>query len=60
MYTGVYAMQEKSVGSLTFEEDRLTYDSLRGLRTPWKSDWLAIAIILLAILQLLLSATLDQ
>jgi hypothetical protein len=53
-------MQEKSVGSLTFEEDRLTYDSLSGLSTPWKPDWLAIAIILLAILQLLLSAALDR
>jgi hypothetical protein len=52
-------MQEKKIGSFA-EEGRLTDESLREQSTSWKSDWGLIVIILLAILQLLLSAALDR
>jgi hypothetical protein len=59
-YSGGSAMQEKSTGSISFEEDRLTHESLSGQSTLSKPDWGRIVIILLAILQLLLSAALDR
>ena len=52
-------MQEKKVGSFV-EEDRLTDERLSDQSTSWKPDWGTIVIILLAILQLLLSAALDR
>jgi hypothetical protein len=58
-YSGVSAMQEKKIGSFV-EEDRLTDESLSEQSTSWKPDWGTIVIVLLAILQLLLSAALDR
>jgi hypothetical protein len=58
-YSEVSVMQKKTIGSFV-EEDRLTDESLSEQSTSWKPDWGTIVIILLAILQLVLSAARDR
>jgi hypothetical protein len=58
-YWEVSVMQKKTIGSFV-EEDRLTDESLSEQSTSWKPDWGTIVIILLAILQLVLSAARDR